>query len=393
MFDLRNYPTGISAESPNPNVRAMLLGLMIRNGEDMNRRELVAFRTWQSYEKSTKALTMQHLEKLGDADCPANPAGLSWYLESGCNGAKLKQSYVQSMIGTLGRVAKILYVEFNKLEWNMMKLAARRYAAANPEPQMERGSITLEQFEQLCAVIIEEKSDIMDVQLDGLILHYAFAYRGAQVRTLTRNQFKKVDGNHWIYVGPRHKDKKQPGNVERVEQHECMPALRDDVAEIMKKYDGLGDQCMLPTYNINRLRTTVKATAETNNWDPDLNWVVHGLRHGSIGQAYVAGGIVGALRRSGQLAAASGKLYARSNTQRKAEATGVRKVSKPGRPAATPRTLAIAVKNAESARAAAKRVAEKSAKSAKSNSRKPGKTKPGAKAPSGGGAGTKPKKR
>lgn len=203
-----------------------------------------------------------------------------------------------------------------------MNGVADGYIKTNPQDAKDRGSLTTTQFEQLRQLIRADK-DKKKSECHGYItlFMFAFGFRSAQMRGLTRNNFVKQAGKPWTYYGARMKlqvrDKIDPNNSTNVETHEVMAKYEPEVGRYLKSLDGQNQQPMFPEYSPSWVDARIKDAARKNKWGDDLKWCIHSVRHGSVTEAVKQGGEAAGQRRTGHRSLISTRRYCRDNKTRR----------------------------------------------------------------------------
>lgn len=202
----------------------------------------------------------------------------------------------------------------------------------------ERGSMTLEYFKQLLQHAKDEKNGRAgrDAALDygatirGLILQYAFAFRGGQIETLHGEQFEQVErdgGKLWKYNGPRHKVAAvAAGGLADFETHEVLPELNDLITMIMYPAAAPGEKPvrrkgqLVERYKQINIGRLINRAATRFEWigqrGGELAWVTHGLRHGAIGHQAALRGPAAARALSAHKTDASQQRYSVGNDRK-----------------------------------------------------------------------------
>jgi hypothetical protein len=144
----------------------------------------------------------------------------------------------------------------------------------------------------------------------GFRVQFAFGLRTSQmnqicasdIRTIMDNKGKSIIG--YAYVTIKHKDM----NAHLRQSHECHIVDAPDVSLITELLAlPRASDLLFPSWNASEANSLIKQVADFYSWDPNLEWVNHGLRHGACLEAAdlsadqsIAGRVEAGQRRTNQ---------------------------------------------------------------------------------------------
>lgn len=266
---------------------------------------------------STLESRLSHLRKVVDAGFEITPRGVMKFM----NQSRRAQIFPGGTLDGIAQSARyFVMLRGRKLEpdshgtWEQLNHFVRGYKRRHPVKIVEKGAINHAQYSQLLSHMVQVDPNVAKDQIRCVEFQYGFAFRPGHVCMVTRNEFylDEQDGL-WKYYGKNFKMK--PNDPEMV-QHECMPWLQDNVSKFLEEAPP-GDQPLFPDYNITWVGRMIKACARAHGWPPGVKWNgAHCLRHGSIADAYAAGGLGAGRRRGGHFSDAMVMRYGRPTEER-----------------------------------------------------------------------------
>lgn len=210
---------------------------------------------------------------------------------------------------------------------------ANGYARDNPDGiTKKRGAITLPRLRELCA-----HSRIRNtLYATAYQTQYACGLRSDQMSSIHFTQFHPVHDNknkdriiNYVYICPKHKYK-SAHLKNATEHHICDPTFVDFLTEQIGLARLTSHGFLHPSWNPTEALELIKTSAPELQWDENLKWVNHSIRHGSAVDAAsssqdssVSGQLVAAQQRTCQSSFQVVGHYCESNEQRSeiAEAT------------------------------------------------------------------------
>lgn len=162
-----------------------------------------------------------------------------------------------------------------------------RQMTNNPGMKAERGAVVKANVDQML------KDDIPQLYKDCFVIMSAI--RQGQLQSLRLSRFKfdtNITPKSWVVTVDKHfKGKKGLlGGQATMEEHVCNPAWNKEIADIVKRLTARKNGCnpdpvighgFKPAQGLSYL----KGSAFKHQWG-DLEWVLHGLRHGSAVDAF-----------------------------------------------------------------------------------------------------------
>ncbi len=231
----------------------------------------------------------------------------------------LRQDHERLAISTSARMrtAVIWYMSVHGLQplaadVVALDLRLQRYARLHVDTHAVCGALDPKQLLQ--ALKLYSQSPNLNIEiLRGMIMQWAFAFRGNQILTLTRSNFVKTAKVNWIYVGTRQKTMGKDGKV-KMETHEIDASFNEVVSRILARHSG--GVKMFTYYPLATVTKLLVTAASHYDWR-ELRWSAHSLRHGSVVDVVEKHGLEAGKRRTGHESLVSVEHYAVPNDQRR----------------------------------------------------------------------------
>lgn len=199
-----------------------------------------------------------------------------------------------SRLGRYSNASLVHWIASVKLYMNVFNVAsgsfsdedrirtlAKGYQHHNPNGiAKERGVINRSKLEEMIS-----SEHCPPLYRTGFQLQFACGLRTNQMSAIHVSEFHPVQDQKtksiigYVYACPKHKDSKS--HVRKaIEYHICDPSYLTLITSLIEAAT-LSNGFLIPNWNSTEALAVVKKCALSLNWDPDLEWVNHGIRHGA----------------------------------------------------------------------------------------------------------------